>query len=145
MKTMKRNLVLLLAMLLAGLLAACGGTKETVLSGTDQETVLAYSEAKTDTLMAGMNANDYAAFSADFDPDMLNAMPQSAFEKFKKGYDDKLGAYVSRSVNRVTRSQSGKFVAVVYDAVFEKDDAVTMRVVFRAEDPHLVSGLWFDK
>jgi hypothetical protein len=34
---------------------------------------------------------------------------------------------------------------VVYTAKFEKDDNVTVRVVFRAEDPHQISGLWFNK
>jgi hypothetical protein len=34
---------------------------------------------------------------------------------------------------------------VIYDARFTKDDAVTMRVVFRAAQPHEISGLWFDK
>ncbi len=146
MKTMKSIFVLWLAVLLVSLLASCGGSpKETTLTGDEMEAVLAFSEAKTDSLMAGMNANDYAAFSKDFDQDMLNAMPQSAFVTFKKGYDDKLGAYVSRKVNKVAKSQSGKFLAVVYDAVFEKDDAVSMRVVFRADDPHQISGLWFNK
>ncbi len=143
MNITRKTLTLLLAAVLAGALAACAGSSETTLSGADQEAVLAFSEAKTDNLMAGMNANDYAAFSKDFDQAMLTAMSQSAFEKFKTDYDSRLGAYVSRKVNRVT--QSGKFVAVVYDTVFEKNDAVSMRVVFRAEEPHEISGLWFNK
>jgi hypothetical protein len=142
---MKKILVLLMALLFASLLSACGGAKETTLSGAEKEAVLAFSEAKTDNLMAGMNANDYAAFSKDFDQDMLAAMSQEAFAKLKNDYDGKFGAYVSRKVNQVTQSGSGKFVAVVYDTVFEKDDAVSMRVVFRADDPHQVSGLWFNK
>lgn len=145
MKITKSTLVYLLATLLAGLLAACGGAKETVLSGEEKEAVLAFSEAKTENLMAGMKSGDYAAFSQDFDQAMLKAMSEQAFGKFKQDYDGRLGAYVSRQVNRVTQSDSGKFVAVVYDAVFEKDEAVTMRVVFRADDPHEISGLWFNK
>lgn len=142
---MKKTLILLLAIVLASLLTACGGAKETELSGEEKEAVLAYSEAMTENMMAGMKAGDYATFSRDFDQAMLNAMPQEAFDKFKQDYDGKLGAYVSHNVNRVMQSQSGKFVAVVYDAVFEKDDAVSMRVVFRADEPHQISGLWFNK
>ncbi len=145
MTIMKRMPVLLLVVLLASLLTACGGAQETTLSGAEKDAVLAYSEAKTDNMMAGMNANDYAAFSKDFDQPMLTAMSEEAFAKFKKDYDGKLGAYVSRKVNKVTQSQSGNFVAVVYDAVFEKNNAVTMRVVFRADDPHQISGLWFSQ
>jgi major membrane immunogen (membrane-anchored lipoprotein) len=142
---MKKTLMVLLAIVVAGLLTACGGAKETELSGQEKDTVLAYSEAKTENMMAGMKSGDYAAFSKDFDQAMLDAMSQEAFGKLKQDYDGKLGAYVSRKVNRVMQSQSGKFVAVVYDAVFEKDDAVSMRVVFRADDPHQISGLWFNK
>ncbi len=142
---MQKTLVLLLAFALAGLLTACGGAKETELSGADKDAVLAFSEAKTENMMAGMKAGDYAVFSQDFDQAMRTAMPQEAFAKFKQDYDSKLGAYVSRKVNRVMQSQSGKFVAVVYDAVFEKDDKVSMRVVFRADEPHEISGLWFNK
>ena len=145
MNNRKKILVLLLAMLFITLLSACGGAQDTTLSGADKDAILAFSEAKTDNLMAGMNANDYPSFSKDFDQAMLKAMSQEAFGKFKSDYDGKLGSYVSRKVNKVTQSQSGKYVAVIYDAVFEKEDAVTMRVVFQADDPHQISGLWFSK
>jgi hypothetical protein len=61
----------------------------------------------------------------------------------KKDRDAKLGLYVSRTVNSVI--QTGDFYAVIYDAKFEKDEAVVIRVVFRLADPHQVSGLWFNK
>lgn len=140
---MKKIYVLVLAGLLVSFLAGCGGSQGTTLSGADQDAVLAYSEAISDNLLAGMNANDYAAFSKDFDQDMLNAMTQTEFDKLKKDRDTKLGLYVSRAVNSVV--QTGDFVAVIYDAKFEKDDAVTVRIVFRVADPHEVSGLWFSK
>jgi hypothetical protein len=124
------------------LLAGCAPQGKT-LTGADKEAVLAFSEAKTDNLMAGMNANDYAMFSRDFDQDMLNAMSQSQFGLLKKDRDAKLGLYVSRQVNSVV--PQGEFYSVIYDTKFEKDDAVTVRVVFRAAEPHQVSGLWFNK
>ncbi len=142
MKTTKKILPLLLLALLPGLLAACA-PKETILAGDEKDAVLAFSEAKTDTLLAGMNANDYAAFSRDFDQDMLKAMSQAQFDALKKDRDAKLGLYLSRQVNSVI--QVGDFYAVIYDAQFEKDNAVAVRVVFRIADPHQVSGLWFDK
>ena len=141
MKT-NRPLPFLLAVLIISLLAGCG-PKDATLTGADQEAVLAFSEAKTDNLMAGMNANDYAIFSKDFDPAMLNAMSQSQYDTFKKDRDTKLGAYISRQVNSVT--QSSGYYAVIYNAKFEKDDAVTMRVVFSTSDLHEISGLWFNK
>jgi len=140
---MKKIYVFWLAVLLVSLLAGCGGSQGTTITGADKDAVLVYSEAKTDNLLAGMNANDYAMFSKDFDQDMARAMTQAEFDKLKKDRDAKLGLYVSRTVNSVV--QTGDFYAVIYDAVFEKDDAVTVRVVFRVAEPHEVSGLWFNK
>lgn len=139
---MKKMYVLVLALMVVSFLAGCG-SKETSLTGVDRDAVLAFSESKTDNLVAGMKSNDYAMFSGDFDQDMLKAITQSQFDALKKDRDAKLGAYVSRQVNSVT--QSGDFYAVIYDAVFEKESSVTMRVVFRVADPHEVSGLWFSK
>lgn len=139
---MKKIHVLLLMVYIASLMAACAPA-ETVVIGEERDAVLAFSEAKTDNLLNGMNANDYAAFSQDFDAEMRNAMPQSGFDALKKDRDETLGLYVSRSVNRVVKD--GDFYAVIYDAVFEKDDAVSIRVVFRIAEPHEVSGLWFSK
>ena len=133
---------LFLVALAFGLLAGCGSQGST-LAGDDRDAVLAFSEAKSDNLLAGLNAGDYAMFSQDFDQDMLNAMTQAQFEALKKDRDAKLGLYVSREVSSVV--QDGDFYAVIYDAKFEKDDAVTVRVVFRAAEPHEVSGLWFNK
>ncbi len=142
MKNKKKTYGLLLALLLFTLLTACG-PQTTTLTGADRESVLAFSESKTDTLLAGMNANDYAAFSTDFDQDMLGAMGQTQFDDLKKDRDAKLGLYLSRQVSSV--AQQGDFYVVFYDAKFEKDAAVTMRVVFRVAEPHPVSGLWFNK
>jgi hypothetical protein len=140
---MKKINIVLLAILLVSLLAGCSGSQGTTITGADKDAVLAYSEAKTDNLLAGMNANDYAMFSKDFDQDMARAMSQAEFDTLKKDRDAKLGLYVSRTVHSVV--QTGDFYAVIYDAKFEKDDAVTVRVVFRVAEPHEISGLWFNK
>jgi major membrane immunogen (membrane-anchored lipoprotein) len=142
MKTQKKIYVLMLIVLLASLLAGCG-SKTTTLTGAERDAVLAYSEAQTDNLMAGMNAGDYAMFSKDFDQAMLTAMSQSQFDTLKKDRDAKLGLYISRQVNSVV--QNGDFYTVTYDAKFEKDAAVVVRVVFRVAEPHQISGLWFNK
>ncbi|MFZ5881057.1 MAG: DUF3887 domain-containing protein [Chloroflexota bacterium] len=141
MKTQKSIHILLVAVLF-GLLAGCA-PQETTLTGDEQDAVLAFSEPKTDNLLAGMNANDYDVFSADFDQDMLNAMTPAQFDTLKKDRDAKLGLYVSREVSSVV--QQGDFYIVIYKAVFEKDPDVIVRVVFRIADPQQVSGLWFNK
>lgn len=137
-----KKIILALIVLAVGVLAGCG-SQGTTLKNDDAEAVLAYSEAKTDNLLAGMNASDYAAFSQDFDQDMLNGITEAEFAKLKADRDAKLGLYISREVVSVV--QTGDFYAVNYKAKFEKDDAVNVRVVFRAAEPHEVSGLWFSK
>ena len=131
MRNAKKMYVLFMIVFLFSLLAGCG-PQATTLTGTEKDAVLAFSEAKTDDLLAGISTNDYALFSKDFDEDMLKAITQSQFDALKKDRDDKLGPYVSRQVNTVLRQ--GDFYVVLYDAKFEKDAAVTMRVVFRAAD-----------
>ena len=137
-----KKITLVLIVLAVGVLAGCG-SQGTTLKNEDAEAVLAYSEAKTDNLLAGMNAGDYAVFSQDFDPEMLSAMTEAEFNKLKADRDAKLGLYLSREVESVV--QIGDFYAVNYNAKFEKDDAVGVRVVFHAAEPHEVSGLWFSK
>ncbi len=95
----KSILIVLFIVLLSLSLFGCGSGK--TVTGTDKDAVLAFSEAKTDTLLSGMNNNDYAAFSQDFDADMLTAMPQAQFDSLKKDRDSKLGLYISREVSSV--------------------------------------------
>ena len=140
---MKKIMVLLLAVCLAGLLAGCGSIYGEEISGKDQEAVLAFTEPKTDNLMTAMNANDYASFSKDFDQYMKNTMNQNFFDVFKQDRDLKLGKYVSRKVTKIILS--GDYYTVLYEAVFEKDKDVAFRVVFHADDPHQISGLWFNE
>jgi hypothetical protein len=138
---MKRILFLLLA---ACLLAGCKSPQATKLSGPEKDAVLAYSETMTDNLMAGMNADDYTVFSKDFDKVMQYSMPEGAFEYMKQDRDAKLGEYVSRQVQDVALGNDGS-ITVIYNAVFKRDPDVIMRVVFRADEPHRISGLWFNK
>jgi len=142
MKLNKYCILLTTLLLLTSLLVACG-SQETTLTGDAEAAVLAFSEAKTDNLLAGMHANDYATFSADFDEAMLKAMSETQFASLKADRDAKLGLYVSREVSSV--SQMGDFYIVRYQARFEKEATVNMRVVFRVAEPNQVSGLWFDK
>lgn len=133
--------ILFLAALLI-VLTACT-SKAPPLTGEAFDTVLAFTETQTDSLMEGLKTGDYAMFSQNFDADMLAAMAETQFESLKADREATVGLYVSREVYSVT--QEGDFYVVVYDAVFEKEEALTMRVVFRVSEPHEISGLWFNK
>lgn len=141
---MKNTQRLYLAMLVVFciFLAGCA-PQATALDGPTKEAILAYTEAKTDTLVEGLISGDYATFSQDFDADMLKAIGETEFEKLKTERDAKFGAYVSREIDSVL--QQGDFYAVIYKTKFEKDADVKMRVVFRIKEPHEISGLWFNK
>ncbi|HCB50865.1 MAG TPA: hypothetical protein DEP47_15450 [Chloroflexi bacterium] len=129
----------IVALLLSTLiwLTAC----ERTLSGTERAAVLAFSEAITDNMFAGLAANDYAAFSRDFDSDMYERAPATEFSAWKEGLEDEFGAYLSRNVDKVT--QSDEFYVVTYQATFEKEEQVTVTIAFHASD-HSIALLSFE-
>ena len=141
---MNKYLVFVLAISLAGILTGCKTPTPDILSGADRDAVLAFSEPMTDNLIAGMNSGDYAVFSKDFDKPMLFGMPERNFQYLKRDRDARLGKYVSRSVENVIKGKDG-YYTVSYNVVYEADKDVVMRVVFKQEEPHLISGLWFNR
>jgi hypothetical protein len=142
--SMKKILVILLAACMAGILSACKSPAGEVLSGDDREQVLAFSEAETDNLMAGLNSGDYAVFSRDFDKTLQKAMTEANFHSFRGDRNAKLGKYLSRTVQDVYKTNRD-FYTVIYNADYEKAGDVTMRVVFHVKEPHQVSGIWFNE
>lgn len=132
---------------IAILLGACGVLLVTgcvpgvpQLEGAEREAVLAYAEPATDNLLAGLEAGDYAQFSRDMSPEMLAAMTESQFSALRATLEDKVGAYVSRQVTGV--EEGDDFIAVNYDARYEDEEHVSMRVVF--DQDRQISGLWLD-
>lgn len=112
------------------------------LTDADREAVLSYAEPMTDNLLAGFNAGDYATFARDFNAKMREALNEAAFEATRTDILGKIGAYVSREVSRIEKQQG--LIVVVYTARFEKEDGVTVRVVFEPTGDHRIAGLWFD-
>ena len=134
--------VMLMALMLLSLagLTACQ-SQEKVLSAEESVPVLAYAEAKTSNLMAGIQIGDYAVFSRDFDDAMRGALPVDKFPAFLADWRAKLGDLQTRTVDSVR--QNGDYVAVVYAAKFTANDQVTLRVVFRVAPPHQIGGLFY--
>jgi len=112
------------------------------LEGSKAEEVLAYATPKADNLIKGLVDGDYAVFSADFDATMKEGMNQAAFDELRQIFADKLGSYKSHEVSVVLEDEL--YTTVAYKMIFEKDDAVVMRVVFDNNSPHPITGLWFD-
>lgn len=119
-------------------LTAC----ERILSSTEKAAVLAFSEAATDNLFAGLTANDYTAFSRDFDTDIHEEIPATNFADWKQDLDNKLGNYLSRNVDQVT--QADEFYVVTYQAQFEQENLVKVTLAFHVAQPHKIAFLAFD-
>jgi hypothetical protein len=145
---MKRILVLAVAFALVILLSACQtsspGSGGAMLSESERKEVLAFSEAKMDSLLDGWNADDYAAFSRDFDEQALKSLPREQFEKTRNNEFTGLGRYFSREVESVVQRSDGSY-SVFYYVVFENNDQLLLRVTFQAEEPHTISSLSFNR
>lgn len=140
MTNKKLILWMIMVSLAAALLAGCGQQAK-VLEGTEREDVLAYTEEKTDNLLAGMNDQDYAAFSRDFNARMSQAIPEASFSSLLTSITGKIGKYVSREVTSVNLGNG--IVTVIYNAKFEQEDDVTITATYETKDDHQLSGLYF--
>jgi hypothetical protein len=143
---MKRIHILLVVLFLCSILAACQKNVPSgaMLSQEERKSVLAFSEAKMDSLLEAWNEANYADFSQQFSQDLLKSMPQQEFEKLRNDEYTGLGRYYSREVEGVVQKSDGSYT-VIYYVVFENDDEVLMRVTFQADEPHEISGLQFEK
>jgi hypothetical protein len=143
-----RNAVLAVLMLLtlAISISACSSSStpsSAGLTGKDKENVLAYVDPIVDNLFAGYNSSDYAKFSKDMNETMKKSVNADYFTKTINGIVfAKIGKYNSRAVDQVI--QSTNYVTIVYNAKFEKDDPVVVRLSVDTAEPHLISGLYFD-
>lgn len=143
MKTIAILFSIAAAILMAGCsLVKAPLTETRTLQGDAEKQVLDYAAPKAENLIAGLVAGDYESFSQDFDEAMKSGMDQAAFEQLLGMFASKLGSYRSHEVSAVL--QDAKFTTVAYKMIFEKDDAVVMRVVFDNQEPHRITGLWFD-
>jgi len=119
--------------------------KASPVEGQEREQVLAAAEPVADTLFNGMNDGDYAVFSHDFDPTMKKALDEKAFTEMAQSFSQKIGQYQSRQVMKVEQIEN--LYSITYQARFEKEDPVSVRLTLRQEtptSPMQVAGLWFD-
>lgn len=133
--------ILLISVLLAGLLAACGGEVGTKLDGEARDEVMAYVDPITENLLEGFKTQDYATFSQDFNDEMKKSIDTAKFEALYKQLNDQIGAYQSRSIDTVT--DYGKIVTAEYASVFSKTEKVKIVVTVTKEEPHQITGLYF--
>ena len=129
-------------MILGALLLINFSGEDQAVTGSELDAVLAFSDPIAEDLFAGYAANDYRAFSHDFDADMQETISADFFVGWKLNLDDKLGNYLSHQVEQV--SQSDEYYVVIYQVRFEKDEQAKVGIVFHAAEPHTINHLWID-
>lgn len=113
------------------------------LEGEEREKWIGIATPIAENILKSINNDDYQAFSKDFSGEMKDAMPPQGFADLRETLISTIGTYISITPAKVT--QDGEYIAVYFDAKFEKEEKVTVRVVFGKDDEtHKVSGLWFD-
>lgn len=141
---MNKTLVGLLAAL-ALILTACGGYR--VLPDDEARAFADEVDSMSENLLRGLSNHDYAAYTRDMDGPMLEVSTETHFDEVYNTLIGILGGYVSSEMTQVLEQKQGGVLyrAVVYDAEFEQEAHVTVRVVYNVSgDRPLVSGLWFD-
>lgn len=138
---MKKSVVML------GLVAALGlgGCQQARELPADQAQAFAKTvEPEVENMLVGFSNKDYAAHTRDFDQDMLDTVDPITFPQVYDEVIGKVGKYHSHTLSGV-QLQNDEFLVARYNAVFDNDSQVVVRVVFNYGDPdHKITGLWFD-
>jgi len=128
---------------LVALFALTGCTGAKTLPADEATAFANQVDAMTENLLVSLSNHNYATYTQDMDAKMKAASSQAQFEQAYAMVIGKIGKYVSRQMTTVIEQKP--FRTVVYDARFEQEEHVTVRVVYNvAGDRPLVSGLWFD-
>ena len=103
-----------------------------------------YASGITENVLTGLNQNDFAKFSQDFDEAMKKAFTEQAFAQTRDLLKSKVGDYQSKQFLKTEEQKP--YAIVYYKAQFTNEpDGVIVRIVFQeVEGKAMVSGLWFD-
>ena len=133
--------VLLSGCLLALLLAACGGPK--TLPDDEARAFAERVAPITENLLTALSDGDETAYTQDMDATMKQASSGDKFTQVYEAIIGKIGKYISGDMTQVL--EQGRYRIVIYDARFENEEHVTVRVVYDVSGTEpLVAGLWFD-
>jgi hypothetical protein len=136
---MKKIWILALFILLV--LTACSSVKQ--LPADEAEAFAQQVDALSENLLQAINNQDYAAYTRDMDADMQKASTSENFKELCQLLSSKEGKYLDRKLVRV--EEKDQYRAVIYDARFEQEEFVSVRVVYNiAGSTPLIGGLWFD-
>lgn len=133
--------VLLAGCLLVLLLTACGGPQ--ALPDDEAQAFAEQVAPLTENLLTALSDGDEAAYTRDMDATMEGVSSGDKFIEVYEAVIGKIGKYVSAEMTQVL--EQGKYRIVIYDAQFENEEHVAVRVVYDVSGAQpLVAGLWFD-
>ncbi len=133
----KQKLFLILLTSISILLAGCTAPIPTVVIPANfQDTANPMAE----NLIAGLDKQDYALFSRDFDEKLIKALPSTAMTELRKLLWKQNGNYQSLEIKNVHEEKG--YIIALYNLVFEKGN-LDMQLVFTPNAPYKISGLWF--
>jgi hypothetical protein len=133
----KLNILLMLVICIAISLVGCfTPTKNVVIPANFQ----AVANPMAENLVAGLDKQDYAIFTRDFDEKMIKAIPATALIELRKLLWNQNGNYQSQDMKRFFEEKG--YLIAIYNLVFEKGN-LDMRLVFTPKPPFKISGLWF--
>jgi hypothetical protein len=96
-----------------------------------------------DGILSGLNQEDYALFSRDFDQEMKARLTEPVFKTMSKDIKGKIGIFIGKEF--MGTEQQGDYHIMVYRGKCTLEEAVTIRLVLSdADDSGKVSGFWLD-
>lgn len=138
---LKTTSALILSVLIITGISACG---QKPVTAEEQKRC----EAITDNLIDGIEKRDYAVFSKDFDPNMLEAMKEPDFIALAELFEETIGEYQSRTLTESRRILNAGSVLILlsYQARYNKDPGTVTITVYLAEkdDTLRIAGFSYD-
>ena len=139
-----KHFIIVSILLLTALTGCLGGNRNNVVpvKGELADKIAEEAQPIAENILIGLNDNDYATFSLDFDAMMKKGLDEKSFNTMKTTFDEKIGKFVSMEVEKVEKVEES-YYAITYRARFEKEDGVTFRMTINQNDPPEVAGVWF--
>jgi hypothetical protein len=85
-----------------------------------------------ETMLVALNEGDYATFSSEFSPDMLNEMDRQTFSRWRAPLIAETGDFVEITTIKKVTASNPDATRYVFRASFENDDSVQFAIVFAA-------------
>ncbi len=133
----KQKLFLIMLTGLSILFVGCTTPTPTVVVPSNFKAI---ANPMAENLISGLDKQDYAIFSRDFDEKLLKALPSTAMTELRKLLWKQYGNYQSLEIKNVLEEKG--YIITLYNLIFEKGN-LDMQLVFTSNAPYKISGLWF--